>query len=294
MSEQYEVGEVIYAFHQGLIYEAKILDMDFRDGKQMHHIHYKGWKDKWNEWVDDTRILKFNEENAIKRDLLKKREKEKNSSLMSDSSSSSSSLLHGKEHKKRGRPAAGPKNMLLEEDSSSSSKIELTAVLRRLLLDDRDSIIRKNLVRLPRPCSVHTLLNRYKEESGLSHIAPESSAQSLRKNIVSDIEVLFEVCVGSRLLYRFERPQFEDIHFKISREGELNRLSQVYGLEHFIRFLSKIPEFLSSNTIDFDTRAALCSEIAEIIKFLSKVAPQIAGPQNYEDVSVDYLRRLDL
>ena len=25
--------------------------MDFRDGKQMHHIHYKGWKDKWNEWV---------------------------------------------------------------------------------------------------------------------------------------------------------------------------------------------------------------------------------------------------
>eukprot|EP01096_Ripella_sp_DP13-Kostka_P016674 TRINITY_DN8209_c0_g1_i1.p1 TRINITY_DN8209_c0_g1~~TRINITY_DN8209_c0_g1_i1.p1 ORF type:complete len:314 (-),score=141.56 TRINITY_DN8209_c0_g1_i1:14-826(-) len=270
MSLQFESGEVIYAYHQGLIYEAKILEMDVKGGRQMYYIHYKGWKDKWNEWVDDTRILKHTEENTAKRDRLKQ--------------------------KKRGRPpiTTAKATTTTTHEDTPAAKIDLTSVLRKILLEDRDLINHhKSLVRLPRTHSVHYILDRFKEDSGLSQMS-DSSNMGFRRAILADLEILFEVSLGSRLLYRFERPQFEDIHQKINSGEPVGRLSQIYGPEHFVRFLSKLPELLSAFPVDLETHLALCAEVSELIKFLSKSAPQITGSHNYEEVSVQYLRRLDL
>jgi hypothetical protein len=63
------------SYHLGNIYEAKVLKrqinrVEGRDVMQ-YFIHYKGWKSRWNEWVDGTRLLKINEQNRLKQQALK-------------------------------------------------------------------------------------------------------------------------------------------------------------------------------------------------------------------------------
>jgi len=68
----FEEGEKIRAYHQGLIYEGKILRIENRldpessrlgERKLFFFLHYNGWKERWDEWVDESRILKYNEDN---------------------------------------------------------------------------------------------------------------------------------------------------------------------------------------------------------------------------------------
>ncbi|VDP41980.1 unnamed protein product, partial [Soboliphyme baturini] len=46
-----------------MIYEAKIRDVDPDEKLGRYFVHYMGWNNKWDEWVDDSRILKYSESN---------------------------------------------------------------------------------------------------------------------------------------------------------------------------------------------------------------------------------------
>lgn len=51
-------------FHHEMLYEAKILEVQQgEDGMHLYKIHYKGWKNTWDDWVPQDRIRKFNDEN---------------------------------------------------------------------------------------------------------------------------------------------------------------------------------------------------------------------------------------
>ncbi|PPR02928.1 hypothetical protein CVT24_012199 [Panaeolus cyanescens] len=68
----YTTNERVLCYHGPLIYEAKVLKTDnFTEtttvtGFQGPHyfVHYKGWKQTWDEWVPASRLLKFNETNV--------------------------------------------------------------------------------------------------------------------------------------------------------------------------------------------------------------------------------------
>lgn len=53
-------------YHGPILYEAKCLkrrmETDGGNGAQ-YFIHYKGWNNKWDEWVNDDRILEVNTAN---------------------------------------------------------------------------------------------------------------------------------------------------------------------------------------------------------------------------------------
>lgn len=38
-----------------------------------YHIHYAGWSKNWDEWVGETRVLKFNPENCEKQKEVQKK-----------------------------------------------------------------------------------------------------------------------------------------------------------------------------------------------------------------------------
>jgi mortality factor 4-like protein 1 len=86
----FELKEKILAHHGPMIYEAKVSiycsclvgisvhsshicawqinkkeQRDDGKGEKVwqYHLHYQGWSSKWDEWVDGTRILTYNEEN---------------------------------------------------------------------------------------------------------------------------------------------------------------------------------------------------------------------------------------
>ena len=59
-------------YHHHLIYEAKILKATSLDDENtsitgaigpQYYVHYKGWEEKWNEWVPAERLLEKNPEN---------------------------------------------------------------------------------------------------------------------------------------------------------------------------------------------------------------------------------------
>lgn len=57
-----------------MLYEAKCLKRRKAfDGsnKAQYFIHYKGWNSKWEEWVDDDRVLAVNTANMNKMATLK-------------------------------------------------------------------------------------------------------------------------------------------------------------------------------------------------------------------------------
>lgn len=61
----FEKNERVFCFHREMLYEAKVLDIkNADDGEGWHYkIHYKGWKDRFDEWAPQDRLRKFNDEN---------------------------------------------------------------------------------------------------------------------------------------------------------------------------------------------------------------------------------------
>uniref|UniRef100_A0A182JR96 Mortality factor 4-like protein 1 n=1 Tax=Anopheles christyi TaxID=43041 RepID=A0A182JR96_9DIPT len=57
-------GEKVLCFHGPLLYEAKLLRCAMMKEKQVKYlVHYAGWNKNWDEWVPESRVLKFNEAN---------------------------------------------------------------------------------------------------------------------------------------------------------------------------------------------------------------------------------------
>lgn len=60
----YAKDEKVLCFHHEMLYEAKILEVQqLDDGQSLYRIHYKGWKNTWDDWVPQDRIRKLNDEN---------------------------------------------------------------------------------------------------------------------------------------------------------------------------------------------------------------------------------------
>jgi len=69
---KFQEGEKVLCYHGPLLYEAKCVLVEMRDGKLQHRIHYNGWNKNWDEWVQETRMVKLNEAGIQKqRELLK-------------------------------------------------------------------------------------------------------------------------------------------------------------------------------------------------------------------------------
>jgi len=69
---KFQEGEKVLCYHGPLLYEAKCMAVDSKDTKQQYRIHYNGWNKKWDEWVQETRIVKHNEAGIQKqKELLK-------------------------------------------------------------------------------------------------------------------------------------------------------------------------------------------------------------------------------
>lgn len=80
-------NERALCFHGPLMYEAKVTKAEFwtkevtsgKPGQLGPHyfVHYKGWKQSWDEWVPEERLKKFNEENIKKQKALIEAQRER-------------------------------------------------------------------------------------------------------------------------------------------------------------------------------------------------------------------------
>lgn len=69
----FAVNEKVLCYHGPLLYEAKIIQVGTDDEKK-YKVHYKGWKQTWDEWVPaDNRVLKWNDNNLEEQKMLQQR-----------------------------------------------------------------------------------------------------------------------------------------------------------------------------------------------------------------------------
>ncbi|XP_044514906.1 mortality factor 4-like protein 1 [Gracilinanus agilis] len=60
---EFQEGERVLCFHGPLLYEAKCLKVAREDKQVRYLIHYSGWNKNWDEWVPESRVLKYSEAN---------------------------------------------------------------------------------------------------------------------------------------------------------------------------------------------------------------------------------------
>ncbi|KAL2423505.1 Chromatin modification-related protein eaf3 [Exophiala dermatitidis] len=75
----YQKDEKALCFHGELLYEAKVLEVRRQDAKDKtspheYRVHYKGWKNTWDDWVPQDRLRKLTDDNRelaanLKREL---------------------------------------------------------------------------------------------------------------------------------------------------------------------------------------------------------------------------------
>lgn len=62
---QFKKDEKVLCFHMDMLYEAKIMDVQPAEQPEdgfRYKVHYKGWKNTWDDWVMRDRIRPFDDE----------------------------------------------------------------------------------------------------------------------------------------------------------------------------------------------------------------------------------------
>ncbi|XP_043822352.1 mortality factor 4-like protein 1 [Dromiciops gliroides] len=74
---EFQEGERVLCFHGPLLYEAKCLQMATEDRQVRYLIHYSGWNKNWDEWVPESRVLKYSEANLQRQRELQRANQER-------------------------------------------------------------------------------------------------------------------------------------------------------------------------------------------------------------------------
>ncbi|KAI9026827.1 MRG-domain-containing protein [Hyaloraphidium curvatum] len=288
-------NENILCFHGALIYEAKarltpwgaprrVLKAEYWEGATPeesgphYFVHYKGWKATWDEWVPEERALKLNDENL-------KRQKELVSlaKTQGQPKKKGAAAPGGKDEKGPGGDAAAQgkgagsnkrkRETTVEKEEEFLKKAEVKLafpdVLKVQLVDDWEWITKQQkLVKVPREPNVDRILELYKE-SRAGKKAPVKDvprSDEVLEEVVNGIKVYFEKAVGNILLYRFERPQYQDL----VRLETATSMTQVYGAEHLLRLFVQFPSLIAHTNMDSDAVNLLREYFTDFLKFLAK------------------------
>ncbi|GAA5911555.1 hypothetical protein JCM8208_006872 [Rhodotorula glutinis] len=283
----YAENEKVLCFHGPLMYEAKILKAEFwqkgvnkSDAVGPHYfVHYKGWKQTWDEWVPEERLCKFNEEgirkqkalieaqrarDAAEREALKAAELEqklKAAQLAGGPGAAAAGVAARGTGRgtKRGREGEAEEEYLKRPEV----KIAIPDNLKTQLVDDWEAITKnQQLVPIPRVPNVDTILNEWliylqNEEETRKRVAAE---------VAAGLGLYFNKALGNNLLYRFERGQYQE-QYKLL-QGTDRQMSSVYGGEHLLRLFVNLPELLAHTTLDPEAMSELKDHVQQFLQWM--------------------------
>ncbi|OMJ28201.1 Chromatin modification-related protein eaf3 [Smittium culicis] len=340
----YEVGERVLCFHGPLLYEAKVMAIEIWDKSgpdqlesgPHYFVHYKGWKQTWDEWLDDSRILKYTDDNLQKQKYLKqaaitsnKKKSSNETNTVTQSNSSvgirkSSGNLSGSTSgtprlkgvadgdldfhrgRKRGRDSIAEKvfplfyypNLnsprLIDGDLAKKPEFKFAVpnVLKVKLIDDWEFVTKeKLLVNLPRTPTVSQIIDQYNVY--LSENAEKRKSrknEEISKEILVGLKHYFDKALGTILLYRFERYQYQEI-LQLHPDS---KMSDIYGAEHLLRLFVQLPALVSQANMDDESLIVLKDYLSDFLKYLQKNI-SVFFVEKYKTPSPSYVdhRQLD-
>ncbi|KAJ8905353.1 hypothetical protein NDN08_001860 [Rhodosorus marinus] len=276
----FEAGEKVFVSHGNLLYEAKVVHTEVKNSETRFKIHYLGWKDKWDEVVKADRLSKFTEESVqLKKSLLRKIISPSRARDRSDPDMS----LPAKMRKVNDRKGVGEGIPSASALSSEQSSIVLHSTLKRQLVDDWEFVTKDHkLVPLPRDPSVSAVLSTWLLSNSRRGIADKAC-----KEIAEGLREYFDIALGTMLLYKFERIQYNQV---IHGSEVAVKPSKVYGAEHLLRLIVKLPTLLVKARVNDEKQTLIFSKMNDLAKFLHKNGKLVFLPE-YSPAGEDYIAK---
>jgi mortality factor 4-like protein 1 len=295
----------------GKLYPAQIMRVQkIEPGVFKYLIHYKGWKRKYDIWMEPSQIALASDPAAVK--SLQDRQEQANKKLVGkaapkakDSKESNNDIeITGGESEQVGTKRELTQEELLEEDrmikrnkavlgkndlseeteadQKGMMEVDLPMPLKRKLVNEWSLVAEKQprrLVKLPRAHTVQVILQDYMQfKEQKEKISDEVVLKDLR-DWCDSLSIYFDRALPVILLYRHERQQFDNAAKYMEQEKKMP--SEVYGGEHLNRLFVRISKMLTSvvaKTGELDDFKQNC---ADFLKFLSKNAARYLLDEDY-------------
>lgn len=322
----YNENERTLCYHGPLIYEAKIqkaeiwTDPKEHDGQLGPHylVHYKGWKGTWDEYVPETRLLKWNENNiALQKELNRAqmaRQRAEREALKAgnvDSSLASKAAAGGAKSQAGAaanyinsgvnagaRGTKRSRESIVEEEEYKNRpeiKIVIPDSLKVKLVDDWEAITKNSqLIPLPRTPSVSDILTAYAAScASSSSSSSKGRSAALTTEVCSGLKLYFEKSLGNNLLYRFERNQYGEMKKRYqvlplgADEGQRKEMADIYGVEHLLRLFVNLPELIAHTSMDSETVTVLREALQDILRYIAEERDNLFNVK-YEETSSAY------
>ncbi|KAI9837636.1 MAG: Esa1p-associated factor [Thelocarpon superellum] len=316
----YVKDERVLCFHHELLYEAKVTDAratDANDKKSamQYKVHYKGWKNTWDDWVPQDRLRKLTDENRelaqnLKREVEMARHQSSNTFKKAPTSTkkktgggSDFGSTRGSEERHSSVQAhAGPRGQKrgrdyeLEKEENFHTRPSVRLVipdhLKAILVDDWENVTKNlQLVPLPSKTPVNVILTQYFNEEMPKRRAGSAEADVLEE-VIQGIREYFSKCLGRILLYRFERDQYFEIR-SLWEDGSSETYKgpgDVYGPEHLCRLFVSMPELIAQTNMDAQSVSRLREELAKVTQWMGKHSQRFFTAE-YENASQDYIEK---
>ncbi|XP_075994046.1 mortality factor 4-like protein 1 isoform X1 [Genypterus blacodes] len=324
---KFQEGERVLCFHGPLLYEAKCVKISIKDKQIKYFIHYSGWNKNWDEWVPESRVLKYVDSNLQKQKELQRANQDhyvegrmrgaapnkkippppqKNdlTTAVKRRCSYDASVL------RRPAPGAG-------EGTSSSGGGDLAHPPRKKrarvdpTVESEETFINRVEVKVKIPEELKPwlvddwdLITRQKQ---LFHLPAKKNVDAVLEDyanykksrgnsdskefavneVVAGIREYFNVMLGTQLLYKFERPQYADI---LANHPDTS-MSQIYGAPHLLRLFVRIGAMLAYTPLDEKSLALLLSYLQDFLKYLVKNSAALFNAGDYEVAPPEYHRK---
>eukprot|EP00053_Salpingoeca_punica_P007801 m.71012 g.71012 ORF g.71012 m.71012 type:complete len:340 (+) comp14337_c0_seq1:161-1180(+) len=162
-------------------------------------------------------------------------------------------------------------------------KVPIPQELKDQLANDWNFVVNeKMLVPLPRTPSLRCVLEEFRATS----TRPKADVNS----VVDGLRTLFCTAVGQALLYSFERVQYMEILEGLSEESPADSLADVYGAEHLLRLLVKLPDFLKNVENADPSMPAFMTVLTALVEFLRTEKDRFFVV-NYDNATHHYIRQ---
>ncbi|NWU01944.1 MO4L1 protein, partial [Urocynchramus pylzowi] len=269
----------------------------------------------WDEWVPESRVLKYVDTNLQKQKELQKANQEQyaEGKMRGAAPGKKTSGLQQKnvevktKKNKQKTPGIGegsstsetpqpPRKKRARVDPTVESeetfmnrvevKVKIPEELKPWLVDDWDLITRqKQLFYLPAKKNVDSILEdyaNYKKSRGNT-----DNKEYAVNEVVAGIKEYFNVMLGTQLLYKFERPQYAEI----LADHPDAPMSQVYGAPHLLRLFVRIGAMLAYTPLDEKSLALLLNYLHDFLKYLAKNSSALFSASDYEVAPPEYHRK---
>jgi mortality factor 4-like protein 1 len=286
-------GDKVICTSGGLSYCARVLavgkdpkDSD-RNYETKYLIHYNGWNKNWDEWVPLDRLREFSEDNM--KDVEETQKKVKTSRgpgsgrkrlgpHLSRANTSTNSLSQ----------SSLDESIIVEPERLSSAdkevKIKIPDELKVWLVDDDDNIKNKKLTILPAKPPITTIL---KDFVTFKKTSSRSTNEAMLGEMTLGIKDYFNVMLGSHLLYKFERLQYQQL---LKDQGKDVDLAAHYGVIHLVRLFTKIGKILAHSTLEPQNVQTIINYMQEVLKYVSRQTTLFDIERNYTVAPPEYIK----